>query len=347
MSILEGLWSASLLLAALALAIMTGLIVARLISTRRAAVRAAERRRHIGLLLSASPSRAEAEAAEPADDLLTDVAIELVQLVRGEEREDFLASATRLGVPDRLRARLKGSSARTRLAAVEALGQFTDPRSRTGLEAALDDPSGEVRLAAALALASAGQAPPAGALVERLGIGTREHSLLGVSLLREISRQRPEEVKALVLDPASAAGVKAAAIEALSASGDYSLVPVIASLAIEAGAHSDELPRYLGALGAFGHPAGGPAVIASLDAPVAQVRAAAAAAAGRIGLVSARERLGALLGDSDWWVRLRAAQALVQLGPIGEELLEAVAETGAAPARDTAARILAERRGAA
>ena len=346
MSILEALWLSSLLLAALALAIMAALIVARMISTRRRVVREAERRRQIGLLLRAPPSRALAEDVEPAGALLTDVAIELVGLVRGEEREDFLASAARLGVPESLRTRLRTGNARTRLTAAEALGQFHDPRSRATLEEALDDSSAEVRLTAALALASAGDAPPAKMLVERLGIGTREQSLLAVSLLREIARQKPEEVKALVLDEASPPQVKAAAIEALSASGDYSLVPVIADLAAKANVEADELPRYLAALGAFGHPAAARAVTRRMDAPLAQVRAAAAEAAGRIGIVEADERLGDLLGDTDWWVRLRAAEALVRLGPRGLSVLQAVAESGAEPARCTAALALAERQGA-
>jgi HEAT repeat protein len=344
LSALETLWLASLLLAGIALLVMTGLIISRMVLTRRRAVDESERRRQIALLLSAPRSRAHLRSVEPAGDLLTDVAIEIVQLVRGEEREDFLASATRLGVPDTLRHRLKSGRRRVRLAAAEALGHFPDPESRAALSAALDDPGGEIRLTAALALAAAGEAPPADQLVRKLGIGTREQSLLALSLMREIARKKPDEVKGLVLDPATEPHARASAIEALSASGDYSLVPVIARLAIEASPNSDTLPRLIEALGRFGHPAGGAAVTHHLAAPDAAVRAAAAEAAGRIGIVAARETLGALLADPDWWVRLRAGQALARLGPTGEALLEDVARNGTEPARRTAALTLAERR---
>lgn len=342
MSVLAGLWLTSLLLSALALAIMCGLILARFSSARRERDQQAERQRHIALMLSAAPSRERLDLVDPATDLLTDITIEFVQLVRGEERENFIASAARLGVPERLRERLAGGSVRARLYAAEALAHFDDERSLAAVHDALDDPSPNVRLTAALSLAGIGTAPPAKELVTRLAIGTREHSLLAVSLLREIGRRKPEEVKALVLDPEITPAAKAAAIEALSASGDYSLVPTITELALHAEPDSEELPRYLRALGDFAHPAGAPAVRRGLDLPSARVRAMAAEAAGRIGIREAIGQLGTLLDDSDWAVRLNAGEALIRIGEEGRELLVALAETGPDVARRTAGLLLAE-----
>lgn len=347
MSALEVLWLTSLILAGGALCIMLGLIAARMIDDRRESVREAERRRQVSLLLAAQPSREHFEGVDPAADLLTDLTLEIIQLVRGEERENFIASAGRLGVPERLRERLRRGSVRTRLTAAEALAYFGDPQSVEALEAALDDPSPDVRLAAALSLTAADEAPPAVALVERLGIGTRENSLLTITLFREIARKRPGEIKALVFDPQTIPAVKAAAIEALTASADYSLVSEIADLATRAQAGSEELPRYLHALGEFGHPAAGPAILQCLESAVPRVRAEAAEAAGRIGLAEAAPRLGELLGDEDWWVRFRAGQALVRLGRVGETLLTSIAEAGPEPARRTASLTLAERSGRA
>lgn len=342
MSVLAGLWLTSLLLSAVALAIMLGLILARFSSVRRERDRQAERQRHIALMLSAAPSRERLDVVDPATDLLTDITIEFVQLVRGEDRENFLASAARLGVPERLRERLAGGAVRARLYAAEALAHFDDERSLAAVRDALDDPSPDVRLTAALSLAGVGAAPPAKELVSRLAIGTREHSLLTVSLLREIGRQKPEEVKALVLDPEIAPAAKAAAIEALSASGDYSLVPIIAELAQAADPESEELPRYLRALGDFAHPAGAPAVLRGLGLPSPRVRALAAEAAGRIGVREAIGQLGFLLDDPDWTVRLNAGEALLRIGEEGRELLVAVAEGGSEVARRTAGLLLAE-----
>jgi HEAT repeat protein len=137
--------------------------------------------------------------------------------------------------------------------------------------------------------------------------------------------------------------VKAAAIESLSASGDYSLVPTIARLALAAEAGSEELPRYLRSLAQFGHPAGIPAVERGLHVEVPRARAAACEAAGRIGVVTATGRLAELLGDEDWWVRFRAGEALARMGAAGRAVLAQVAREGPELAAKAAALTMAER----
>ena len=295
MSTLTALWLVSLVLSGIALAIMIGLIVGRWIHASSSRSREAERRRLIPLLLGTEPSPLQLDAVEPAHDLLADIATDLIQMVRGKEKENFVASAARLGVPDRLRQRLDRGSPRARLLAVEALGHFEDDETVRRLHAALDDQNSDVRLSAAIALASAGHAPPARELVDRLGIGTREHSVLIVGLFQEIAVHDPAQVKALIVDESVNPAAKAAAIDALAASGDYSLVPIIADLVLTSEPDAEQLPRFLGALGDFAHPAGAKAVAHALGSPIWWVRAAAAEAAGRIGLENLADRLAILL----------------------------------------------------
>lgn len=342
MSPLFGLWLVSLGLSVVAIVIMLALIVARSISARRQRKRDAERRRLIPLLLGADLGAERLEHVERAPDLVADLSTELVQMVRGTDKENFVASSARLGVPERLRHRLESGSPRTRLAAAEALADFGDNVSIERLRKALDDPNSDVRLSAALALATAGKAPPARLLVEKLGIGTRENSLLIVGLFREIASERPEEIKQLIEDPDTPPSVKAAAIDALSNSGDYSLVPLIVDLAMRADPAGEELPRYLRGLADFAHPAGAPAVEYALEAEAWWARAAAAQAAGKIGLNRTAERLAALLNDPQWWVRFRAGEALVALGEEGHRLLRSVSAGGSGLASEAARLTLAE-----
>jgi HEAT repeat protein len=105
---------------------------------------------------------------------------------------------------------------------------------------------------------------------------------------------------------------------------------------------ASELPRYLAALAEIGHPAGSPAVLRCLNSHSTQVRAAAARAAGRIGVEPALDRLQGLLGDSDWSVRLQAAHALLRFGEEGERRLSLAATRNEEPARETAMLTLAE-----
>lgn len=343
MSPLFALWLVSILLSAIALGIMVALIVARKISQERERTRAAERRRLLPLLLGAEPSAEPPSGIERAPDLLADLSIELVQMVRGTDKENFVASSSRLGVPERLRHRLDTGTPRKRLAAAEALADFSDDRSVKHLHEALDDPNADVRLSAALALASGGHAPPARLLVDKLGIGTTENSMLVVGLFRDIAATRRDDIRSLVEDAEVNPSVKAAAIDALSASGDYTLVPLIVELALKADSAGEELPRYLRALADFGHPAAAPAVEYGLSSSAWPVRAVAAQAVGRIRLSNLSERLVALLADPQWWVRFRAGEALASLGEEGQALLREAAAQQLEPASTAARLILAER----
>jgi len=102
------------------------------------------------------------------------------------------------------------------------------------------------------------------------------------------------------------------------------------------------LPRYLRALGAFGHPAAARAVEHGLSSEAWWARAAAAQAAGRIGLTGAAGRLVELLDDPQWWVRFRSAEALVAIGEEGQRLLRETARGGSGLAATAARLTLAE-----
>ena len=320
---------------------MISLLAARLVMGWTGRARDAEKKRLVPLLLGSRPHGRLRKRGR--GDLLATLLVELIQLVRGSDRERFVEAATRLGVPERLRHHLNSGSPRVRLAAAEALAEFPDERSVERLRAALRDRSSDVRLSAALALASVEKTPPARELVDLLGIGTTENSLLTVGLFRDIAARHPDEIKALILDDSVPADAKASAIEALSASADYSLVPLIAGLALSSDGEDRALPRYLGALGAFAHPAGEKAVKRGLSSPSWEVRAAAAEAAGRIGLISLGAQLRELLADREWWVRFRAGEALTRMGEEGARLLRQAARYSPEPGRTAATLTMAER----
>lgn len=341
MSGLAALWFLSLGIAAVALLIMFSLLLARLILGRTGRARDAEKKRLVPLLLGNRPHGRLRRSSR--GDLLATLLVELIQLVRGSDRDRFVEAATRLGVPERLRHNLNSGSPRVRLAAAEALAEFSDDKSLERLNAALTDPSSDVRLSAALALASVGRSPPARELVDLLGLGTTENSLLTVGLFRDIAVQRPGEIKALILDDSVPPDAKASAIEALSSSADYAIVPLIAGLAFSSDSDDPALPRYLRALGAFAHPAGERAVKRGLSSANWEVRAAAAEAAGKIGLVSLGLQLRELLADPIWWVRFRAGEALTRMGSEGARLLREAAQHAPAPGREAARLTMAER----
>ena len=335
------LWLVSLVLSAIAIVIMLGLIVARWVHGRTVAHRNSERSRLVPLLLGTEPLSSEVVKEGRAGAILTDLSLELIELVRGEERERLVDRATQLGVPEVLGQRLVRGTTASRIAAAEALVHFHDDNSVQSLRAALDDRSPDVRLASAFALASL-DAAPARLIIDKLGLGVRENSMLGLGLFKQLARTRPDEIRELIAAPVPPQ-IKAAAIEAISSTGDYSLVPVLAQLALAADPDAPELPGYLRALGRFAHPAGAEAIRRGLSSPTWFVRSAAAEAAGRVHLMEAAMDLTKLLSDDAWWVRFRAGEALASLGKPGVGLLHEVARYGSEQAKRTAALTLQER----
>lgn len=336
------LWVLSITLAVVALAIIAMLLIARIVAGWFAGPKEAARKYWLRALLGESGPAERISWSPGSKSQLVELSTELIQLVRGSDREAFVARAEQLGVPRLLRKRLGKGSPRVRVAAAEALAQFPGDESLDELTDALSDPTPDVRLSAALSLAQLGHAPPVRELIAKLGIGTREKSRLVVALFREIGRSRRNEIEELLVLPDVPAGAKAAAIESLAASGDYRMVPTVNQIVLDAPQDSPELPRYLRALADFAHPAAEPAIRKSFASPNWEARAAAARAAGRIGLRDLGSELKDLLSDPEWWVRFRAAEALAALGEPGVALLRQ-ATTEEEPARTAAARTIAEK----
>jgi HEAT repeat protein len=129
----------------------------------------------------------------------------------------------------------------------------------------------------------------------------------------------------------------------MAVASDPSFVPRLVELVRAADPAAPEMPRYLEGLGAAGDQAAAPVVLTNLDSEPPAVRAAAARAAGRLGLVEAGPRLAKMLEDDDWWVRVRAGEALADLGELGQTLLQGVAHRGGGRTARAAQLAMAER----
>jgi HEAT repeat protein len=328
-------------LCGLAMLAVLGLVAYRVFANRHLEMLRLERQHYIELLRTDGDSADIAPSAR-ANDVLTDLTLDILELVRGDEKTRIAERAAKSGSVERLRWRLRRGDVRTRILAAATLAHFSDEATRQALTVALDDRNSTVRLTAAISLAQSGHAPAPLEVVRKLGIDDRELSLLSLTLLLEIARARVEDVRALLRHSQVKPPVKAAAAQALAMIDDFAAVPIVAALAEDCGPAAAELPHYLSALGEFGHPDGATAVEARFVSPSADVRAAAASAAGNIRTVSALDGLERLVGDSDWWVRLRSAQALLRFGDLGAQRLQRLAVQAGEPARETAELILAE-----
>jgi len=341
LSFLTQFWVVSWSVCALAVTIVVGLVIYSSWAKSRAAALSLKREHYVALL-KAGADALEGKATMPADDVLTDLAVELLELVRGDEKARFAERVARLGTVARLHRRLRRGNVRSRVLAAAALANFNDEETRNALTGALDDRNPRVGRVAALSLAAMGRSPAPRDMIRRLWIGEPEAPPLIVMLLFGLAQSNVESVRSLLLDPDTSEQHKAAAASALALCNDVAAAPIIARLAMACDPRARELPRYLGALADIEHPAGSPAVLHWLDSSSAEVRAAAARAAGRIVVEPALDSLERLLGDPVWWVRFQAAHALLRFGEEGQGRLGKACARNEEPARETAMLTLAE-----
>ncbi|MBX7497010.1 HEAT repeat domain-containing protein [Qipengyuania sp. 6B39] len=333
------LWEISLLLCMIAAGALCVLVLARVLGERKDRKQEDLRAELLPALLGDDfPAQ---RLTGTRLDVAATLTSELAEMTRGTEREALLSRADAMGVPELLVRRLHSRSAQTRLVSVETLSLFDDQINETCR--ALDDRNADVRLGAALALAQRPDAPSPETLVEKLRMGSEEHSLLLVSLMSDLVDRDPGSVAALLFERNIPVEAKIAATDAL-AQGGGEYAPLLAYMARESFGEPDLQPRIYRALGRNGHPAGADAIAAGLDSPEWTVRAAAAEAAGRIGAAEVSDKLGRMLADEAWWVRLRAGEALLRLGPRGIAALREAAEAADQTVRSTALAMLAEGR---
>ena len=277
-----------------------------------------------------------------ADDVLTDLAVDLLELVRGDEKARFAERVARAGAVARLHQRLRRGNVRGRVLAAAALANFHDEETQEALTEALDDRNPRVGRVAALSLAATGKSPAPKEVIRRLRISEHEASLLIVMLLVGMAQSDVESVRSLLLDPDTSEDLKAATAEALALCNDVAAVPDISRLAMDAD------PGQANCLAIWRHlpissilPVPRPSYTGSMPP---RLRYGLPQPAQRDGSGSSRPSTGlsCLLDDADWWVRFQAAHALLRYGEEGQRRLNLAAARNEEPARETASLTLAE-----
>jgi HEAT repeat protein len=266
------------------------------------------------------------------------------ETVAGPVRDRLADLARRAGADAPLRRWLRRPGVRRKLLAIQTAGNLRDERSLKPLLRLLGDRRPFVALCAARAL---GQIDPA---------------LTGSAVVPLVA-ERPDWPFARLAQLLKAAGPanSSAALARAALAAPTPTRPRMARLLAEAEA-VDALPvlrkfldwtdeeecesACLQALARFRDPADTPRYRSRLGHPSWTVRMHAAAALGPVGLPEDGKALLALLEDPEWWVRYRAARALLQLPGTDRARVEALREAApAGPAREALHQVLAEREG--
>jgi HEAT repeat protein len=343
--LLHLIWGMSLVVALGAILIMLLLVLIRLLSDRLDARRQAQRQAILenifAWLAGAVPSETVRDHLAAQRPVATALLVEIFELVRGEDQHRLARLAEEAGLPQFMRDTVEIGTVQQRFIAAENLVWFPSDETRAVLRAALEDSDPEVALAAAGSLAELGEALPVRALLEaRLDTVQDTSRQLEAVLARVAARQIPDLLE-VAQDESAPERVRSAAIDALAQTGSFELLETIAAFA--ASPSTAIRVAAVRTLGIFGHPLGAPVVYYLLRDKDWEVRAEAAEAAGRIGLIDIAPRLCSLLSDENWWVRFRAGVALATLGPDGTERLKSLAAGPGDLAGRMAGLVLAER----
>lgn len=264
--------------------------------------------------------------------------IQLQDGLRREARAGFRRIAEAVGARRMIRRRLERRNVLGRLLALRTMGYLGDPSDYPGALAHLDERGTHLCLAAATALVHIDPARAPGDVLPRL--------------VTRVDWPMPQFCA--VLAEADAERVLAWAREELPRLGREQLVRMLPLLSIADPGATEEILRALllpaqhpevlcATLKRVSTPALAPLVRGLCGHAEWMVRTQAAAALGRIGGLPEREALLRLLGDRQWWVRYRAAQALCS-GRFGraDEVRQVVAALQDAFAHDALEHALAE-----
>jgi HEAT repeat protein len=336
-------WTLSIVIGLLALAIMVLLVVLRVFHEKRHARVAILRQKLMDSLIRFSEDEDRQALMAALDEMpaivVADSGFEFLSLLRGEERQRIEEVFAGTGLPDFVRKRLRKGNEAERIHSAEILTAFPGTASVDALLGALADRSREVRIAAAISLNVLGALPPLQTVLERIGPkGLRSRRL--IDLFESLPADRADELLANALKADGSPFVRAAAIEALSHAGDYRFLGAMQDLARDPS--PEVAASALRALGRSGHPLASGPVLAALGSTDWEVRREAAEAAGRIGIAEAVKPLTSLLGDGEWAVRYAAGKSLKEIGTAGMEALQRTAMGETSRSQRTASLILSE-----
>jgi HEAT repeat protein len=337
------IWLSALWFAGVSLALMFLLVLRRFYTDRRQRRYEAHQDELLTRLLdhlAEGEPAGDAELAANAKDVqvLNDIIEHLLRSVSGEERDRLVAVLCSLGGVEKKLKSLRRGKEWERTAAATALRRFDRPEVVAALRAALDDPSPDVRGAAARALHDLGAIDSAKTLVDKLVIEASlpPHALRDI--FRKLGRRYCDDMLDVLRSDVETARI--VAIDSLAHSGELRVVDPLLRLISEG---SKEITaNAFRALAILGDPRALPAVMSGLRDPAWEVRCQAALCAGRIGAVEAKGLLARLLEDPIWWVRYRSAEALHELGEQGIWILRGLT-VQSTRAGETAHLVLAEK----
>lgn len=260
------------------------------------------------------------------DPVFSERLIEALDIFDGAQRDHLVEIARRIGLADDLLKGLASKRVGRRLDAVTALSRIADIEHKAAIERALNDPSPEVRVQAAFALARIGSSDSVPKIIRRMNSEDLWAAQLMADALTEFGSSAVAAMAADVL--IDRPGIEGQArylpdlVRALGSIGDPTAEPAL----LHALGSDDPIIRLRAAeaLGSSGTPTSVPKLMRTLDDDDWRVRVKAAAALGQQRDARGLMNLRTALRDPEWWVRQAAAEAIGRIGGGDQVLIDAL-----------------------
>lgn len=236
-----------------------------------------------------------------------------LQLMRGNDRDRLLAMADVAGIADHAIAQMAHRQPARRVDAMRILERFPVPSAIETLRRQMErDEDYAVRTEAAATLARVDALPAPQVVIDALGLRTRAPNLLHAAIFRVAAAHNAPEIAALA-EYRSLGKLRPVLAEALGWSENYAMLPALARFAADP--DPEMRTAALKAARRLGHPSVKDWALALLVDGVDVVRVQAARTCGKLGFKEAIPVLLKLVENPSWWVRARAAEALMMLSP--------------------------------
>jgi HEAT repeat protein len=240
-------------------------------------------------------------------------------MIEGAAADRLIALADQLGLREVARKQAKQAHLGTRLTALQALGHLRDAEKFGDILAATDDDNTLVAITAAEALAEIDPARAVPLLIPKLALRRDWPRTHVFSLLEKAG-------SAIVSEPLyrcirAASDSDAAYLLQFAEIAEFDVRDAIAGELLHSRSDAELLAAALKVASGYGALT---RLDEFLDHSVWYVRMQAAALLGRMGRAEDVGRLEKRLSDQEWWVRYRAAKALVGLPTLTRPALEAI-----------------------
>lgn len=317
------------------------------------AIRAVQRRRRKRLRESLEPALYDYLATgdisqdlrvkrRRAQTVLSDIIVELLNVLQGSQSQSVVDLAGELGLVERDLKQLDSPGLWSRAKAVENLGYYGGPESVGPMSELLSESDETIKAVAARALSRIGTREAAESLTRFLN---SDSELTSLRMAENLERIGPLAVDPLIeLIESEDEDGRRAQVLAAQILGNLRVAKARTALqqAIKRHWNTDIRAQSALALGKIGNPDDLPALLEAAEDNSWPVRVQAANALGMIGETETVPTLEKLVADEEWWVRLNASRALVNIGPEGERALVRTLDNPDRYARDRAAATLEE-----